>query len=312
MRRIPAVLAALGLTAVALVGCSASVSTPAGCPRPTPSSLAAIDLVHVSGDPADFADVQVQAPLHTDQTEWQDVVTGDGTTITAPNQLVVLDVTVYSGASGMRTVSTAYDGDLSRVFPLSQWTGIFPGLGDALHCAAEGSRVVVTLPPDGIDLSAAGNIGLQEGDSAVVVADIRKVYLPEADGADQFNDAHGLPTVVRAPDGRPGIIIPDADAPTEPVVQVIKRGNGAVVGADDSIHVQATGVDWADRSVTTTTWDGEPEALDMSSAPDGFAQALVGQTVGSQILLVMPASGDRSGSATAYVFDILGIDGVLP
>jgi FKBP-type peptidyl-prolyl cis-trans isomerase len=314
VRRFPAAIAALGLTAVALVGCSASTSTAAGCLRPTPSSTDALALVDVTGSPENVANVDVRTPLHATQTEYEDVVTGTGTTITEPNQLVVLDVTLVNGENGERTVTTQYDGNLQAVFPMSQWTGVFPGLQTALQCATEGSRVAVVLPPEGIDLAVAGNIGVQEGQSAVVVVDVRKVYLPAADGADQFSDAHGLPTVVRAPDGRPGVIIPDADAPTQPVVQVIKRGSGDVVAPDDAVRVHVTGVDWTDRTVTTTTWDSEPESLDLSAAntPAAFVDALAGQTVGSQVLVVVPAADGGPSSATAYVFDILGIDGVTP
>ncbi|MEN2741048.1 hypothetical protein ABCS02_24965 [Microbacterium sp. X-17] len=309
MRRLPAALAALGIVALGLVGCSASASTAAGCPRPMPSSSAAIDLVHVSGSTDVAPTVDVNAPLNVDQTQWQDLTTGGGTTVTQPNQLVVLDVTLVNGQTGQRTVSTNYDGDLSRPAPLSQWEALFPTLGTALQCATEGSRVVVTLPPDAVDLANAGNIGISPGQSAVLVIDLRKVYLPAADGALQYNDAHGLPTVVRAADGRPGIIIPDGDAPTQQVVQVLKKGDGQTVQSGDSVRVQVTQVNWNTRKVTNTTWDSTAQSVDLSSTslPPGFSDALVGQTVGSQILLVTPAGGGAD-SATVTVFDIVGID----
>jgi hypothetical protein len=312
VRRLPAALAALGLVAVALVGCSASVSTAAGCPRPVSPSTAALDLVDVTGSTDAAPTVTVNAPLHTDTTQWEDLTTGSGTTVTQPTQLVVLDVTLVSGDSGLRTVSTNYDGDLSQPAPLSQWEAIFPTLGTALECATEGSRVVVAVPPDGFDLGNAGNIGIQQDQSGVLVIDLRKVYLPAADGALQYNDAHNLPTVVRAADGRPGIIIPDGDAPTDQVVQVLKKGDGATVQDGDSVRVQLTQVDWDSRKVTSSTWDQSAEPIDLgsSSLPTGFSDALVGQTVGSQILLVTPASGKTA--AVVSVFDIVGIDAPAP
>jgi hypothetical protein len=312
VRRLPAALAALGLVAIALVGCSASVSTAAGCSRPASPSTAALDLVDVSGATGSQPTVTVNAPLHTDQTQWQDLTTGSGTTVTQPTQLVVLDVTLVNGDSGLRTVSTNYDGDLSHPVPMSQWESIFPTLGTALQCATEGSRVLVTVPPEGIDLANAGNIGMDQGQSGVLVVDLRKVYLPAADGALQYNDAHGLPTVVRDADGRPGIIVPDGDAPSAQVVQVLKKGDGATVQSGDSVRVQLTQVAWDTRKVTTTTWDQSAESIDLSagSLPAGFSDALVGQTVGSQILLVTPASGKNA--AVVSVFDIVGIDVPAP
>ncbi len=113
---------------------------------------------------------------------------------------------------------------------------------------------------------------------------------------------------MRAPGGRPGIIVPDGDAPTSQVVQVLKRGDGATVRQGDSVRVQLTSVDWATRQVKNTTWDSTAQSIDLSqtNVPASFSAALVGQTVGSQILLVTPASG--ANGAVVTVFDIVGID----
>ena len=187
---------------------------------------------------------------------------------------------------------------MPQVVPLSDWTGAVPGLGDALECATEGSRVVAVIAPDDIDAGAASTIGLAEGDSAVAVVDVRKVYLPKADGRDQFVEGRGLPTVVRASDGTPGIMIPDAAPPDEVVVQVLKKGDGEVVTGDDPVRVHYTGVTWAEKEVFDTSWGKEPVSLTVEGVVEGFGQALEGQTVGSQILVGDPAGGRlrRSGA----------------
>jgi peptidylprolyl isomerase len=123
-----------------------------------------------------------------------------------------------------------------------------------------------------------------------------------AEGADVFNNARGVPTVVRAPDGRPGIIIPDSKAPTKTVTQTLIAGDGAKVG-DEQPFFAYTAVGWNDRKVAESTWGKLPEA-DLSKLPKQVADAVKSATVGSQLLVVVPGEGDAQ--AVAYVVDILG------
>ncbi|MET0781602.1 MAG: FKBP-type peptidyl-prolyl cis-trans isomerase [Microbacterium sp.] len=315
MRKIPASLAVLGLVAVGLVGCSLPGSN--ACARPDASDSPALDAVTVSGPIDDAPDVELYTPFHTSSAAFQDTVVGEGTQITTDTQLVVLDVTIISGETGENLVETSYDGDLSRVSPVSRWIEVVPGFEDALDCATEGSRIVVALPPGSIEAATAESLEVGEDESAVAVVDVRKVYLSQADGANQFNVGNGVPTVVRAPDGRPGIIVPEAAPPTDLVIQTIKKGTGPEVTGEEPVRVHYTGLTWADRTVFETTWDGEPKSIELDSMLPGFAEALIGQTVGSQVMVVIPpdqAYGDQAqgpipaDSTLVFVVDILGID----
>ncbi|MCR2762095.1 FKBP-type peptidyl-prolyl cis-trans isomerase [Microbacterium sp. zg.B48] len=316
MRKISASLAVLGLLSVGLVGCSLLPGGDA-CPRPTASDSAVTDLITVSGSTDDAPDVDLYLPFHASAVTVQDEVVGEGNRITTDSQLIMIDVSITSGATGERVVETAYDGDLSRVSTVSQWTEVIPGFEDALICATEGSRIVVALPPGSISEATATGLELDPEETAVAVIDLRKVYLAKADGADQFNFSAGLPTVVRAPDGRPGVIVPDADPPADLVVQTLKKGDGAVVTGDEPVRVHYTGLTWDDRAVFETTWDDSPQSVTLDSMIPGFADALRGQTVGSQVLVVVPPDqgyGDReqgaipADSTLIFVVDILGLD----
>ena len=330
MRRIPVIVAVTALAAAGLVGC-ASTSVDDSCPRPSSSSTTS-DLIDVSGAVDTAPDIEVRTPFHVAETTSYDLETGDGPQITTDSQLVVLDLSLVSGETGQPLVATSYNGDTSRPLSLTQWAQTFPQFGDALMCASEGSRVVVALSADGISPDAVAGLGLEAQelvggqlpaaaavrDAAIAAnqseidgVDVRKVYLPKADGADQYNDARGLPTVVRAPDGRPGIIVPDADAPTEPVVQVLKKGDGAEVNDDDSVLFAFTSVDWDDPKTTVnTTWDSEPLRQTLDALPPVIADALRGQPAGSQLMVVQPA-GDADAAqaqpAIVYVIDVLGV-----
>jgi len=281
-------------------------------------NAASLDAVEVSGSGDGEPTVDVRTPFHVGSTASKVLERGDGNAIVDDNQLIVLDITVASGETGESVIATPYSGDLSRVFTLSEWMQGFPGLVSALDCVTEGSRLVVGLAPEDLAEGAAASIGLGEDESAVAVVDVRKVYLPRADGAEQFTEGHGLPTVVRAPDGRPGIIVPDAAPPSDVTVEVIKRGNGPELTSEDVARAHYTGVVWQTGEVFDTTWDAEPAQVSEQTLPPAVVSALEGQTVGSQVLVVVPPGegfGDEQqgpipgGSSLVYVIDLLGIDG---
>ncbi|MEU1970294.1 hypothetical protein ABZ477_01415 [Microbacterium sp. NPDC019599] len=313
MRKIPAVLAVLGLTAVGLAGCA----IPAGyssCERPA-SDASATDLVEVSGARDAQPEVTVRTPFHVDSASSTDLTTGTGTALSSPSQVIVLDLQIISGETGEVLYSSPYDGDLSRITTFDQWIQAVPGFESTLQCATAGTRTVVALPPGAVESESAASLGLGEDDSAVAVVDVQKVYLPNAQGSLVYNDALGLPTVVRAPDGRPGIIVPDAAAPTKLVAQTLIKGDGPVVTGDDTLRIHSTSVSWDDKSVLNTSWDSTPAAATLDQLVPGTAEALGEVTVGSQLLVVLPAadgSDESAAGATVYVIDILGVDEAPP
>lgn len=319
MRTLPAVVAVVGLATVTLAGCSPAGS---GACTPTPSATtSALELITVTGDSADQPDVEVRTPFRVTDTQYAELEPGGGTRIITDEQLVVVDITLLDGSTGETVAASAYSGDLSQPFVLANAAESIPPLSDALRCAAAGSRVVVALAPGDMSAQTASSFGLGEEDSAIAVVDVRKVYLARADGALQYNARSGMPSVVRAPDGRPGVIVPDGAPPSDLAVEVLKKGTGEEVTGEEPVRVHYTGVLWDDKSVFDSTWDAEPASLDLAQTVPGFRDALEGQTVGSQILVVVPpdqgyGDADQSavpaGSTLVFVVDILGIDAAAP
>lgn len=269
-----------------------------------------MDLVSVTGSETSVPHVQVRTPFHTAHTEFADVTAGTGTVpIDRDDQMIVLDVSLVSAQTGKTLISTPYDGDQSRAMPLSQWVQSFPAFGDALHCATAGSRIAVAIAPGGVAPTGAQSLGLAADDSLIAVLDVRRVYLGAANGALVYNSGWGMPAVVRAPGGRPGVIVPDGAAPTTQKVQVLKRGDGEKVTGDAPVLLNYTVVNWTDKSVAETTWDASPQFVTLSTMSKGFQHAVEGQTVGSQVLAVIPKADGASDAQDTQiaVIDILGI-----
>ncbi|GAA1653505.1 FKBP-type peptidyl-prolyl cis-trans isomerase [Microbacterium flavum] len=299
MHRIPAVLAVLGLSALTLAACAAGPAE-ATCER-TDSSSSVFDVIHASGD-FGTPQVKIDAPITVDATQHVDETVGDGTRLTTDAQDVIFSVSILSGASGQQVA-----GGATPPQALTDWRENYAGLADAMMCATEGSRILATIPASGLSEQAAQSWGVGADQSIVVAIDLTKVYLAAADGASQYNDRPGMPSVVVAPGGRPGIIVPDAAAPEELVTETLLKGTGPEITADDTARVQFTAVDWATRKVTKSTWEDGASVPITSQSRVPFAAELVGATVGSQLLVVVPADGAGS-AASVYVVDILGID----
>ncbi len=305
MRKTAAALITLGLAALALAGCSSAPSFDGqACPAPGPATLS--DSVSVKGDFGTEPTVKVSTPMKVQKTTVDALIQGTGLAVTEKNQPLSIDFTLYDGTTGTQIGSTGFNGQGAQVLDLASLASQSKDFSAALQCATAGSRLLIGLPA-----------GAAAKDATVAVVDVHKVYLPHAEGALQYNDALGLPTVVRAPDGRPGVIIPDAKKPSDLVVQTLIKGDGTKVKATDTVRVQYTGVDWDSKTVFDSSWDKQAASLTLDQVIPGFGKGLTGQTVGSQVLLVVPPKdgyGAQGGGAVkpnstlVFVVDILGID----
>ena len=91
--------------------------------------------------------------------------------------------------------------------------------------------------------------------------------------------------------GKPTITLPDGDPPTELVAQTLIEGEGAEVEAGQTLTAHYTGIIWPGGEQFDSSWDrGEPAEfpIGVGGVIPGWDEGLVGQTVGSQMLLVIP------------------------
>lgn len=260
-----------------------------------------LDFAHASGSFGQPT-LNIESPVYVEQPTFHDETVGDGMRVTSTGQDVQFSISVVNGATGQSLGSAA-----TQPLSVGSWDSRIPGLGALMMCATEGSRIVGAIPSSGLPDQTAQGLGVSPGQSLVFTIDLAHVYRAAADGASQYNDRRGMPSVVLAPDGRPGVIVPDSAAPTDVAVELLKKGDGPAIGSSDAARVHYTAVDWKTRKVTDSTWESGASVAVTPDSRLGFAAQLQGVTVGSQLLVVVPAAAG-SGSATVYVVDILGID----
>lgn len=310
MRKLPALIVVAGLLAT-LTACSTSAAPgSAGCT--TPASGEASSVVEATGAFGSKPKVTIPTPLNTRHTEVSTLVEGDGRVLTDGTPALI-EYTIYSGSTGKVLSSSSYSDPTAPVT-----VGATKGgpIIDALECSRVGSRIAVAVKASDLSSTASTKKNEKSGPADVAVIDIVKAFLPRADGALQLG-VNNMPAVVTAANGAPGISIPDIEAPTREKVQVVRKGSGKTLTKKDTAILQYTAVDWpapgtgAKPTVQGSTWtDGDsanPIPLGSTDVPAQIRSALIGKTVGSQVMVITPPTS-ASGSSTTYVyvFDVLG------
>lgn len=119
---------------------------------------------------------------------------------------------------------------------------------------------------------------------------------------------------------KPQITFPAADAPEVLVVKTLVQGDGAEVVAGDNIVVHYLGQSWGGE-VFDNSYDRGATIdfpIGLGAVIGGWDQGLVGQLVGSRILLSIPPelgygqrgvpqAGIGAGATLVFVVDIVGV-----
>jgi hypothetical protein len=327
VRTLTAAIITVGL--VASLSACASTGAPSGDCTPSTKPGDASTLVKATGEAGTALDVSFPTPLITRGIEVSTISEGDGRTL-YPGEVGDFHVTAVNATTG-ETIDVGLEpSDLIRrtAGESSETTGPF---GKVLECAAVGSRVAATMTVATAFGAGGSEEGLGDKDTVVLVVDVVRGFIGKADGAPQLAQ-NGMPAVVLAPNGQPGITVPGEDPPTEARHSTLKLGDGAKVEEEDLVVAHTSVLVWGSDTVLDelTTWSsGVPNTLvameDRTGASGGVvpavADALIGARVGSQLLVVVPPGDDSfdesatlPGGATAedtlvYVIDVLGIQG---
>ncbi|HEY4225892.1 MAG TPA: FKBP-type peptidyl-prolyl cis-trans isomerase [Pseudolysinimonas sp.] len=335
MRKTPALLAAVVFAVVAgsLVGCSANAS--AGC-TPIYHSGDASSLVKVSGAVKKEATATFPTPLIAtasgSQVSQNDA--GKGSPIQQGEQ-VDFEYTVFSGKTGEELGSSGFGASgatTPRVAAELTNSGEqkSTSLNKSLICRTTGERyTLVSTAKDAFGAGALTSNGIANTDTLVIVIEVQDHFLGKANGVNVLPQ-DGMPDVITAVNGQPGIVIQELNKPTTTRVATIKAGSGPVVKKGATVHVKYSGFIWPATGATLAqpwddaTWTNN-QAADFTitstanggGLPPGMVKALVGAKVGSQVLVVFPPkdgfpsasepTGVTAKDTVIMVIDVLGI-----
>ena len=321
----PALTVAASLSIALLAGCGSSSNPTSGGTTPATSAPASVALKGVTATGA--VDLKTapkvalgKTPITSTAVERKVLNPGAGTAATKQDT-VRLRAQIFNGTSGKLLDDGFAGGRNPEGYRLGR-TDLIPGLTEGLLGATKGSRVVFTIPPEkGFGAQGNTQLGVAGTDTIVVVADIADVHrgLTQVDGTQAASPA-GLPTVAfpNGPAKEPTVTVPKTAAPTETKSATLIEGKGAAVQKGQTISAQYHGVLWRDGSVFDSSWQRGAVAdfpIGVGAVIPGWDKTLVGQKVGSRVLLVIPpkdgygsaGSGDKiKGTDTlVFVVDIL-------
>ncbi|HET8866822.1 MAG TPA: FKBP-type peptidyl-prolyl cis-trans isomerase [Agrococcus sp.] len=301
MRTRPLSIAALLVVAAGLTACQAPAGSLDGC-EPTLTVDGAADQVKV--EPAEGAPtVEFEIPLVTDGDRVSHPGPGQGDRV-SEGEIVDADYVVYSGKTGALITSSyaSEDAQAPAAEPLRLAAGGESALSQAVECAAPGSSIVLTTTIESLFGPSASSpeMDIAPADTAVVVLEVNAVHPGRAQGNARPGQ-QGMPAISLATDGRPGVTFPGTPAPEELTIMQSIEGTGEEVAEGDNVLVHYTGIIWETEEVFDSSWErGAPAAMTISDENliPGFVDAVVGQPIGSQVVVSIPQELGYSDPAT--------------
>jgi peptidylprolyl isomerase len=307
MRRAAALAFLPLIAAAAIAGCSSSSSSTSAAA----SSSDPYKSVTVSGAFDKSPTVKIPKVKGTGDLYTKTVIQGNGTTLTASDGMVGNYVAYDWSGKTSKLLGSSYTQGTQSLF-VGQ---LLPGLEKALVGQKLGSRVLAVIPPkDAFGSTGNSQEGIGASDTLVFVIDMDSTFATTGVSGTQAAAGAGLPTVTPPAANStagPTIKVDTSAAPPKTLqVKPLIKGNGAVVKKGQDLAVQYTGVIWRtgkvfdssySRNMPLTTVIGEGQVI------PGWDTGLVGQTVGSRVLLVIPPA-DGYGSAGASQAGIKGTD----
>ena len=141
----------------------------------------------------------------------------------------------------------------------------------------------------GIDESGSGSSKATESYIMALTFVSRSKNLTRAQGQKVTDLPSDLPKISLDDKGKPSLDLNGYQPKGGLVVQPLIKGKGAKVGQHQSVSANYTGWLASDGKQFDSSWDrGQASDFSLDQVVKGWQQGLAGQTVGSQVLLVIP------------------------
>jgi FKBP-type peptidyl-prolyl cis-trans isomerase len=311
-RRVAALAITSLLAAGVIAGCGSSASSSPAASSSASSSTSADTYTSVTatGDFGKAPTVTIPAKAGSGALYTKTLIQGTGPALTTSQSLLGNFVLYDWSGKTHKLIGSTYSDGVPTLFTGS----LLPGLETALEGQKVGSRVLAVIPPkDAFGTAGNSEIGVGANDTVVFVVDMVKSFDNNqgVPGAQTSDGGGALPTVKAGATGKgPTITIPKTAAPKTLQVKTLIKGTGPVVKKGQYLVVQYTGVNYRTGKVFDSSWSrSEPWATQIGEGQviKGWDTGLVGQTVGSRVLLVIPPA-DGYGSAGSSSAGIKGTD----
>ncbi|MEU4114722.1 FKBP-type peptidyl-prolyl cis-trans isomerase [Kitasatospora sp. NPDC028055] len=291
--------------------------TPTAEPVPPIKDSAKV-LPTVTGDFGKKAEIQVPGEASDGSFVVKVLSEGNGPKVDK-NSWTSVDYTAKDWTTGKDIPSSYDDKGKPQIFQAGT-DALIPALDQAVMGKKAGSRLLVVAPPAaGFGSQGKPDMSIGPKDNLIFVIDIRNANAPDAVVSGTVTPPPADFPQVKDNGKKPADITPVAGAkdPTELKTHVLIKGTGPVVEKGEKVVVQYTGALAKDGKVFDSSLSkGQAFSFAVGGGQviQGWDQGLTGQTVGSRVELVIPASlgyGDKGqgdippGATLVFVVDIL-------
>lgn len=287
----------------------------AACGDDDAASGAGLDSVTVSGDPGKEPKVEFDGEVAPDGVESEVITEGDGEEL-GEGDNVLAHIWMGNGYTQEKAFST-YDAKAPELLVYSQLGKPFQ---EAIDGHTVGSRVAVAA--SGEDTYGEGGnpqLGIGNQDGLVIVVDLVSQVAEEPSGEER-EPAKWAPTLVEDGGTITGLDFTEANRPSKNLLDTtLVKGDGPVVEKGQTIAVDYLGQVYDAKKPFDESYSKDPASFPIGTGAvvDGWDQALVGQTVGSRVILSIPpelgygaAGNEQAGikgtDTLFFVVDILG------
>ncbi|GAB2838883.1 FKBP-type peptidyl-prolyl cis-trans isomerase [Actinoallomurus bryophytorum] len=251
----------------------------------------------------------------------KELIHGKGPKVGASDFVVAHLVGYQWSAKGGKELLNTFKKGAPATGTASQLTGLAP-LDKAIAGRTQGTRLELTLPYAAVGDQVAQALQLARTDDFVVAVDVVNSFGKSASvqGTQQKIDAK-LPQVTPGAAGQaPTVKIPSGKAPDTLQVKTLIQGTGKAVTKGQTLVGQYDGVLWrTGKEFDSSYKHGAPAGfpIGVGQVIPAWDKALVGQKIGSRVLLVVPPkegygpkgspdAGIKGTDTLVFVVDVLG------
>jgi peptidylprolyl isomerase len=296
--RLAAPVALAAASALVLAGCAGGGDT-GSTTDPTATTAAgecmdlssgsASDSITADGAFGETPNATFETPVEADELQRSILIEGDGDA-TKPGDVVDAVVTLYSATSGEQLASSPASFEIGDASLYRSFTA-------AVDCVPIGTRTVTVAPAaDAYGEEGNPSIGVNPGEAVIIVADV--TGMTEQVTTSEWTE--NVPEVTFNGDEPPTVVIPDTEPSTELLLKVLEEGDGETVEAGDQVSVKYQGLNWATKEIFDQSYPGDPATFGTDQVIAGFGAALVGQKVGTKLIVTIPPEFGYGTDAGAH------------
>ena len=279
------------------------------------ASAAGLEAVSVEGDPGKEPEVTFEEQVSPGEVESEVITEGDGEEL-AEGDNAFAHIWMGNGFTQEKAFST-YDAESPE---LLSWADLGEPFREAIAGHTVGSRVAVAASAEDT-YGEGGNpqLGIGNKDGIVIVVDLLGKVGTEPTGEER-EPAKWAPTLVEDGGTVTGLDFSEANKPSKNLLDTtLVKGEGPVVEKGQTIAVDYLGQVYEAKKPFDESYSKQPTSFPIGTGAvvKGWDQALVGQTVGSRVILSIPpelgygeAGNEQAGikgtDTLYFVVDILG------